>query len=363
MSSFPPGARRTLSIDVTRGIAMLLVCLSHFGLMYFGRAHAALGETVMRAITWPASPTFIVLSGVLLGYLFQERGPTFSRLGMKLIDRGLFLLIPADAVIRLAHHWVNAELGPGSLWIFITDAIGVCLVVGPLLIERVDAVRRVALGAALLAISWWVYLVWKPTSATHQLVELVLFGGYRKGAVFPILPWLGAYLIATPLGAQFSIWNRQRRLVARLLICSIACTTLGVTAHLFLRRVAHGVAPLFSAGQKYPPSPAYFLTAGGIGLGLLALSEWADQRDMVPRLLAAFALVGRSSLIVFVVQYVVYYVGFFLLNLPLSPLWPIYLVVSLAINFGAAWLWQRYLGNRYLTVGLRALTRRLMQQA
>jgi hypothetical protein len=142
---------------------------------------------------------------------------------------------------------------------------------------------------------------------------------------------------------------------------SIACVAVGAAAHLFLRHSGDNVAPLFSAGQKYPPSPAYFLAAGGVGLGLLAVCEWADTKDLVPWLQESFALVGRSSLIVFVAQYFVYYVGFFLLNLPMSSLWPVFLVASLAVNFAVAWLWQRHWGNQYLTVGLRMIRRRMQQ--
>ena len=41
----PPASHRLQAIDATRGIAMLFVCVSHFGGAYFGRlpAHASQG--------------------------------------------------------------------------------------------------------------------------------------------------------------------------------------------------------------------------------------------------------------------------------------------------------------------------------
>ena len=91
------------------------------------------------------------------------------------------------------------------------------------------------------------------------------------------------------------------------------------------------------------------------GWGILAASAWFEEIGGIPVIFPSLALLGRSSLVVFVSQYLVYYVGFFLLRLPMSPLWPLYFAGSVLINLGVAWLWDTYAGNQYLTVGLTRL--------
>ena len=119
---------------------------------------------------------------------------------------------------------------------------------------------------------------------------------------------------------------------------------------------------VFSAGQKYPPSAPYLLGSAALGCAVLAAAAWMEDRGLFPRAFALLALVGRNSLVVFVLQYFVYYVGFFLLRLPLSPLWPLYFGISILINVGCGWLWEKYVGNRYLTVGLSRIVEGLRTQ-
>jgi hypothetical protein len=120
---------------------------------------------------------------------------------------------------------------------------------------------------------------------------------------------------------------------------------------------------LLSAGQKYPPSPTFLLGSAGLGFAILAAAAWVEDRGLFRSAFAILALLGRASLVVFVGQYFVYYVGFFLLRLPMSPLWPIYFAVSVLINLACAWLWDAKFSNRFLTVGLPRLLQRQSPKA
>ncbi len=346
---------RTQFVDVARGVAMLLVLESHFALMYFIPAGAMHAQRVAAYIALPSAPIFVFLSGTVLGLL--SRGTKFPGQRIRLVDRGLFLLLPAHFVIRFAHHWVDRAMGPGARWVFMTDAIGVCLLIVPWIVRRVDGWGRGLLGVMLFAISWCVYLAWWPKGPDGDLVKAILVGDVRqKGAVFALLPWMAAYVIATVLGQQLAQWRRSGdAVVVRLLALGGACAVPSVIGHLLSR--GHGPTALLvlSAGQKYPPSATYLLGSAALGCAILAAAAWVEDRGLVPRAFAVLALVGRNSLVVFVLQYFVYYVGFFLLRLPMSPLWPLYFGVSILINVGAAWLWEEYAGNNYLTVGLPRL--------
>ena len=53
-----------------------------------------------------AFPAFMIMSGVMLGYLHRSNANQFQRIQTKLIDRGLFLLTIGHILIALAHSGV-----------------------------------------------------------------------------------------------------------------------------------------------------------------------------------------------------------------------------------------------------------------
>jgi peptidoglycan/LPS O-acetylase OafA/YrhL len=65
-----PGKTRTRQefIDVVRGFAMLFVLISHFSFTYFPD-QLSVTPTVLRTIGMVASPTFMIINGLLIGFL------------------------------------------------------------------------------------------------------------------------------------------------------------------------------------------------------------------------------------------------------------------------------------------------------
>ncbi len=351
-------SRRSQFIDASRGLAMLFVFVSHFAIAYFDAWRDSRHGHIASLLALPSTPTFVLLSGLLVGFLSVQSSASFANLTVKLMDRGLFLLVPAHALIMIAHVVIFGH----ARFIFITDAIGVCILLGPWLITRMSPGGRFLLGVALIALSWRLYLTWSPVSASGRWVHSALLGDqpFANGwLTFPIIPWLGCYLLATPLGEALARWRRITGdgFIPRLAAVSICAIAVGVLLHGLSRHSAGGLHPLLSAGQKYPPSPSFMLTSGGLGLGVTAVMAWVEQRKLFPSLMAALARIGRCSLVVFLVQYFVYYVVVYSLRLPLSHWWPIYLAVSVAFIYGVAYGWDRYVGNEYLTVGLPYLIR------
>jgi uncharacterized membrane protein len=350
-------SRRSLFIDATRGLAMFFVCVSHFGIGYFGRLGQTHAEHLTSIIALPSTPTFIVLSGLLLGFLSVQSAASFPNLSLKLMDRGLFLLGPARALVMVTHFVIFRSVR----FFFITDTIGICLLVGPWLVANFSSATRAALGIGLLAFSWFIYLAWTPSGPTAGVLHSILVGDvpFRFGwLTFPVLPWVGGYLLATPIGESLARWRKRGDgFVFKLGAVAALCMAAGVALHVAGRAQSPAVREILSAGQKYPPSPAFLLACGGGGLGATALMAWLEQRRLFPAVLAGFATVGRSSLVVFVVQYFVYYVVVYSLPLPATHLWPIVLAVSMAFIFAVAVWWDRRIGNEYLTVGLPYLAR------
>src|SRR6185436_18701477 len=119
---------RVQALDATRGIAMLFVCISHFSASYFGRLReSGIPTSALEHVALIASPTFVTLSGLLLGFLARTRPRDSVALRAKLVDRGLFMLTAGHLLIVVAHIPIAGGLGPALEWGFITDVIAIGL--------------------------------------------------------------------------------------------------------------------------------------------------------------------------------------------------------------------------------------------
>jgi len=104
--------------------------------------------------------------------------------------------------------------------------------------------------------------------------------------------------------------------------------------------------------QKLPPGAGYLLWFGGAGVTMMGLLGLASSSALGRRVQSFLAVLGRASLIVFIAQYFVFYVPAKTFNVG-KGYWPILFPASLAVLWSIAWTWDRYNGNRWLTLGLR----------
>src|SRR5689334_17065341 len=95
-----PGSRRIGAIDAARGAAMLLVFFSHFGEVYF--ATASRMAHVTQDIGRIATPTFVIISGIMAGYLLRSRPQDFLRIRYRLQARGLFFLVVGHLIVTIS---------------------------------------------------------------------------------------------------------------------------------------------------------------------------------------------------------------------------------------------------------------------
>ena len=354
---------------------MLFVCLSHFAYAYFSElpTHALESHAATR-ISLVASPTFVSLSGILLGFLFRVSPTGMSVLGAKLVDRGLFLLTVGHVVIALAHIPTAGGLGPAFEWGFITDVIGIGLLVGPVVVQKIPPRRRLVLATAVYVLSWVIVVAWSPEAPGIERIKEYLFGSaiFLPGRpklvfeCFPLLPWLALYLAATVLGeALGQRYQTSRRaaagtLVTRLAIaCILGAAAFKVVPH-FLTEL--GVLPpnilIWTLGwpfQKQPPAPTYLGLYAGIGLLLLRAMMALDAHPRARAWLAPAAMLGRVSLATFIAQYYVYFTVLKLWSPPYSPWWPLLFAISFVAVFGISALWNRFGNNEVFGVGYRWL--------
>jgi uncharacterized membrane protein len=356
--------RRIRAIDAARGSAMLFVFFSHFVEVFF-RRHG-LPVNLAYLITQIASPAFISISGVMLGILFSTRREKYAATRSSFIRRGIFLLTAGRLLIYLAHIPMAGGWREALHWGFMTDAIGVCIIAGPLLIDKVSKWGRVAFGLTIYFVSWVPALVWVPSELPLVLIRETLFGSYASDLrfytdVFPLLPWLGLYLVATALGEYWGDELTQGRsesigpMARRVGFTALACAGALVGARILADRLFPGsvdmtLRGLLSPQQKLPPGPVYFLFYGGWTFLLLFALMRCRRFRAVERLSAAAEVLGRNSLFAFIAQYIVYFGLFPLLVFPGASIWPLLFVTSVMVIWVLAYLWDKAKLNRYLTM-------------
>jgi len=344
---------------------MLCVFFAHFTLHYFQADSAQLARA--QLFTMVASPSFMLVSGMVSGFLYHTRGEGFKRFRVKLVDRGLFLLIVAHGLIGISRMYITQTEGISAAFrvLFITDAIGFSIIVGPMIISRVRMIPRVLLGAGILAGSWWMFLSFVPQSFAVRFAAETLWGVTGPQIFsysFPFLPWLAVYLMGSGLGEQLSRYYQAGRQTEAVLflfkvgVLGVMIATASKVTYWLLKwkgLVSPGeiAYQLTTPLQKLPPGPVYVLFYGGLGVMMVGSLFLMEQKDAGRWLRRELSVLGRTSLFLFVLQYFVYYTGFGFLRLPYSPWWPLYLALSVILMWRLAHFWLSAGYNRFITVG------------
>lgn len=369
-SSSPASRTRIQGIDAARGCAMVLVCVAH--IKDYLAPSAPQTAHLLTQLTLMATPTFLLLSGFVTHHVLSTSRR--ERLQISLLDRGLFLLVVAHVLLGLADL---PELGLAH-WLFgravITDAIGISLCLA-VLVWRCNAPTLLIAGGVLALGSWPIAMSWQPAVYWQQLAGLFLFNLPQQadGQVdIALVPYVGLFLIGMSLnkwtlakGAYDGPTVVRRLLFVGLTAIALVCVLIALwylmrstflltldDAHIdLLRRTLNPM-------NKWPPGPAYLLFYGGSGLLLTALLLRAEQSAWSQPCVATAAVIGRASLLCFVLQ------DWLLRLLPAvlrfdsvthAGFWLAYLALALLVLLLAAQQWDRHGGNRFLTLGLKRL--------
>jgi hypothetical protein len=341
---------------------MLFVLLSHFGTAYFADATRPL-PTALLVIGMIASPTFAIINGLMIGFLYRTRRDGYEHLHTVFTDRGLFLLTIGHIAILLSHPLYAVR------FVCITDVMGLSMILQPRLVMMTRPRTRLLMAAALFAVSWFAIEAWYPHAAVAQDLKEGLFGSLMPLTgftyVFPVFPWLSLALGASALGDRLGELclcgdeaAMQRTLTRLALRGAIAAIAFNVTYHLIK---VLGLAPKFavtavgSPFAKIPPSPVYFLWYGALGLCLIATCLHVVRFNKAPRVMAFLATLGQTSFALFVIQFFVYFTVLygFRGHLPWEGAWPVYFALSVVVILVPALAWHRTGCNRFLTVGYR----------
>jgi hypothetical protein len=345
---------------------MALVCLSHFVTTY-GRTS---GDSLdaLYILTLMSAPTFMIVSGTLLGYFHVTRRTEFSRVVHSFTGRAIFMLTVGRVFICIGNIAWSGGAWESLKYVYITDTVALNMLIGPRLIGSVPPRMRAVLSLAFVAVTWNAVLWWNPGTPALELLKESVFGDFQYSYfhklhyAFPLLPWFSLYFVSTCLGEKLGRLRQSKGdlewqfYFIKWGVASIGAA-LGIKVVYWLTKPHLGIATddltlyhLTGVGQKSPPSIVYFMSYGGAAvLMIVAVARLGDARWLAA-LRRWAGILGRSSLFVFVLQYYVYFTAFYLLHLRRSVLWPLYFVASLAFLVATARAWELAGLNRWMTI-------------
>ena len=314
-----PDRARVASVDVLRGLVMVVMALDH--VRDFASAAQFAPEDLSRTtpayfftrwITHFCAPTFFFLAGVSASLTGARR--TRGALARWLVTRGVWLVIAEFTIVR--YGWRFEQLNP-DLWFLVIWALGVSMIV---------------LAAAVYLPRWAIAALSVAVIAGHNLLDgitsgpLTAWDGHPVDpsafdwiwailhvpyypVIYPLIPWfavmMAGYAFAPLLAGDAAA--RRRRLIV---------LGAGIAIGFVVLRAINGygdepwqgprVVLAFLDVTKYPPSLLYLMMTLGPAIALLpALERLAPTR--VGRFLAVF---GRVPMLFYLVHvYVVHVLG------------------------------------------------------
>jgi uncharacterized membrane protein len=353
-----PALPRLRFLDASRGLTMFFVLLSHFAGTYFVGPEVAGWRWTLTRIGMIATPTFVILSGMLLGVHHQMAHRGFRRIQAKLIDRGLFLIL-------LSHFVVAFPQGSLGRVLYSTDGLGFAMVFGALLVQRVRGYTRLAVGVTAYVVSWIAVYFWHPAAGVTggAILKEAMFGSLVPTALdsgtFPIVPWFGVYLISSVFGQRLAALYARgstRRLAAEFISLGIGGVAMAAGIEMVawwfgvFRGARNTISALIWVTQKSPPAPLYLLLYCGAGMVLLGLCLVAERRGWFGRAFRHAVVCGEASLFVYFAHFYLLWLGRYLFIRGGVALGFAYFILSMATLVVAAHVWQRRAFNRVFTV-------------
>jgi uncharacterized membrane protein len=301
--SEPSGKQRIQSIDILRGVIMLIMALDHcrdFIHIAGPNGDPTNMETTTpilfftRWITHFCAPTFVFLSGIS-AYLAGLRR-TKSELSAFLIKRGLWLIFAEVAIITLGFTFNPLY----NLFILqVLWAIGFSMVILGLLVRAPLAVIGVIGGLIVFGhdILDYLQLPQNGTDAGYILLRLFLTARATLFTInsthlvfdfYAILPWTGVMLLGYVFGPLYkpTFGAQKRRKI-------LLYTGLSILALFFILRILNlygdpapwsvqrnGVYTVLSFfnTSKYPPSLLYLCMTIGPALIILSITEKVQNK-------------------------------------------------------------------------------------
>jgi len=338
----PDKRQRIDSIDLLRGIVMVIMMLDHTrdfvhdaalrGFDPTDLTHTTVKVFLTRWITHFCAPTFVFLAGTA-AYLQLVRGKSRGDLSRFLVTRGFWLILLEFTAVR-AGAFLNFDyrfIGVAQvIWV-----IGVSMIVLAGLIHLPLRVI-VGFGVAMIALhnlldrfhvqgwqgpnspvpGYWAKLF----MVLHQGSEAFPVFGWPSPVIFvlyPLIPWIGVMAVGYAFGAFYQMDAPRRRrsllsigsVVVVLFVVIRAINVYGDPSRWSRQAAAAMTVISFLNVTKYPPSLLFLLMTLGPALLFLA---WFETRESTSspqpqflgsRLRGVFVTYGRVPLFFYLLQW------------------------------------------------------------
>lgn len=289
---------RVASIDVMRGLVMMIMMLDHVRETFFLRWQVA--DPMDAAQTEPAlffsrlaahfcAPLFVFLTG-LSAWLYAHPAAGPRPASGFLLKRGLFLVVLEVLVVSVA--WTGV-FPPPTIYLQVIWVIGLAMIALALLHRLPRGVLAliglvIVFGHNLLTpVSFMPgdcgYIAW---TILHDRGLLVAEGALKIKVSYPLLPWIGVIVlgyVAGPWYARTVDAAQRRKLLVSTGVAALAVLLVlrgfnlyGETLDWTAGETTLRTVMSFLNVTKYPPSLAFLLLT--LGSGLLVLG-WLEQRD------------------------------------------------------------------------------------
>jgi uncharacterized membrane protein len=329
--SAAPARTRLDSIDVLRGIVMVLMALDHTRDYIHHDAFrfdpTDLTQTtpllfMTRWVTHFCAPVFVFLAGVS-AYLQRARGATSAELSRFLLTRGLWLIVLEFTVVRLG-MWFNVDYSFFSV-LQVIWVLGVSMVVlAALVYLPLDAIGAIGIGIIVLhnTLDDVRVIGWRPDAPALPATSILwivlhqggsqfhLFGssGPMVFVLYPLIPWIGVMAAGYAFGRVYDLEPSRRMALLR-------NTGLTLTAAFILLRASNLYGDprpwqvessavftflSFINAWKYPASLLFLLMT--LGPALMALA-WFERRPATGTVGRAFVTFGRVPLFFYLLQW------------------------------------------------------------
>jgi uncharacterized membrane protein len=293
LSGSKPAAARLASVDILRGMVMVIMVLDHVRETFFQHFQVTdpmNARTVMpalfatRLLSQICAPVFVALTG-LSAWLFGQKH-SLGETSAFLAKRGLFLIALEFTLVSFA--W-SGKIPPETIWLQVIWVLGLCMII---LAGLIHLPRGALVAVGVLIIgghnlldpirlapgdAWYI-----PWAILHQRAAFEVAGITVK-TTYPLLPWIGAIALGYAIGPWFakSIKPalRQRRLIIlglALLITFVVLRTMNIYGDkpwFIVPDSSLRTVMSYLALTKYPPSLLFLLSTLGLGSVLLALFE------------------------------------------------------------------------------------------
>ncbi len=374
---------RYLSIDVLRGIIMIIMALDHVigALAIHPATEVSFANNMFpgyisgiqqwsRLLTHLCAPGFQLLAGIGLAMSVaraQQAGTTSGKITSDLLNRAQVLIL-ADLLLMLPVFRL-------PMFFMVLACIGsctLCFVFLRFLPRHVIGFVGLAiiLAAPLYKTDMMLPGAGQQLTSTSFLIDIwtrVGFGQGALGILYPILPWLGIFAIGWWIGltlVQIPKDQNVNRSALSLSLAGVVLMLLGVGLRMSGWSVAEGI-PLKGASlmdstfwqfTKYPPSWVFISLTIGVLLILLGLFRWLLDRPSdqpSPIWTRIVAIYGRTALFYFVVHF--YVIGLIAMKLGMTDphaekmsfewayfYWLVVLLIMFPLCFGYDKLRQRF---------------------